>query len=67
MYLYRQLNSITIMEMEGLDETEDFLINVPYANPNKHKRLKNLNGRSSIVKLMRNKNREVLNQNSKGN
>jgi len=55
------------MEMEGLDETEDFLINVPYANPNKHKRLKNLNGRSSIVKLMRNKNREVLNQNSKGN
>ena len=40
-YLSVQMNQITIIELQGVDDSEDYLINVPFANPNKHKRLKN--------------------------
>ena len=62
------MNKITIIELENVDDSEDYLINVPFANPNKHKWLKNPEDKwGSIVKLLRNKNREALNLNEKGN
>lgn len=62
------MNQITIIELQGVDDSEDYLINVPFANPNKHKRLKNPDDWwGTLVKLLRNKNWEALNLNEKGN